>query len=258
MPLTDFNDELSVTFKELEHVLQHDPYYGVTASVATECLIRDIYSDNADNVLFRQFKSRYSSFASFKSTPPQRELIYIWCGLLNLPTYVNDEMYDWNWDNIFKVETLDFSIKKNDLEAFSRNHSYPLPHALFPDEKDNTQYKVELEDDEFDQAIHEINTSLLEDKEQQLAILQNITINGTEDYDRYIYKVENLTAEIEDIKTELGISKPENESPTERKTRLHKWLKEEDLKLNGKRGSLKKTAEREGISRQALSEILNR
>ena len=49
---------------------------------------------------------------------------------------------------------------------------------------------------------------------------------------------------------------PEKETPSERKSRLHLWFnKEESIK---KRGALTRTAKREGITRQALSQILDR
>lgn len=65
-------------------------------------------------------------------------------------------------------------------------------------------------------------------------------------------------AEIEQIEIEDGIEglKP-NETPEQRKERLHRWLAAERKKDNP-RGAIKRTAEREQISRSTLNGILNR
>ncbi|TLS68641.1 hypothetical protein FEF65_02745 [Mariprofundus erugo] len=47
------------------------------------------------------------------------------------------------------------------------------------------------------------------------------------------------------------------ESPEERKERLQHWL-EQEVRMRGKSGAINRTAEREGISRQRLSQILDR
>jgi len=260
MTKTDFANVLSVTFEEFEHVLQQDIFYGVIACVGIEFIIQDIYIKNEENILFRQFKSQYSNFGSFKGTTQQRELIYIWCGLLNLPTYVNDKAYDWDWKDIFKTAPLNYTIKKKDLKEFLRRHSYPLPYAIFPKEKDNTNNKTEEKhsEDEFDEAYREIQTEWLSQRKLNLKELKSTGRNCIDDFERYIQIKESLESEIRDIEFELGNTKPINESPKERGIRLHQWYKEEDLKLNGKRGALKRTSEREGISRQALREILDK
>jgi len=49
----------------------------------------------------------------------------------------------------------------------------------------------------------------------------------------------------------------EEESPAERKQRLDSWYQEE-CRLRGESGAIRRTAEREGIKRQTLSDILKR
>ncbi len=52
------------------------------------------------------------------------------------------------------------------------------------------------------------------------------------------------------------LEQSESETPAQRKSRLHQWFNEEESKKE--RGALTRTAKREGITRQALSQILNR
>ena len=67
-------------------------------------------------------------------------------------------------------------------------------------------------------------------------------------------------ASVESIEAEdflATIATPRGETPAQRKKRLQRWLQDEE-KLKGKSGAQKRTADREGISRQTLSAILKR
>lgn len=59
------------------------------------------------------------------------------------------------------------------------------------------------------------------------------------------------------VKSGILTENPKRESPQERKCRLEIWYQEE-RRLRGDRGAKSRTAKRERISRQALSQILNR
>lgn len=70
-------------------------------------------------------------------------------------------------------------------------------------------------------------------------------------------RLESLQRKYEAMSHEDGerYPKAENESPEQRKQRLEAWYKEEKLKGPG---AQYRTAEREGITRQTLKEILDR
>jgi len=141
-----------VSFSELHHILQLDPYYGLSSG-ATPSLIRTIYEGNEDKNSYHNFKTRFS-FLPCKSEQ-QRHLLYIWCGLMGLTTYQNGRPTTWKWQDYLKHWTTDFDIDIGELRSFLRKNEYPLPIAVYPDELDNTKNKVMRSDEEFTRAFHE-------------------------------------------------------------------------------------------------------
>lgn len=169
----DSDNTSIISFNDLHHALRADPLYGEIISAATECILRDIYADNDGNVSFEEFKRRYSLFESFNKEP-QRELIYIWCGLLGLSTFTNDNKYIWQWGDIFQVDSVNFQIKLDDLKLFMRRHSYSLPYKLFPHETDNSKKKAELDEKENFLACIESDEAELKSKKEKLEKFKQI------------------------------------------------------------------------------------
>ena len=105
---------------------------------------------------------------------------------------------------------------------------------------------------EFDQAFQEFSVDL----PRLLAELAELMAIQPETMEARKHK----KTEIADIQKQIdAIKSPDkiiDETPAERKKRLEEWFDKESLR--GDRGALQRTAKREGISRQALREILDR
>ncbi len=250
-PSEEHPSGITVMFDKLHSHLNLDPYYGLL-STATEAIISGIYRDNAGTILYPQFRRRFSLLPC--KGDKQRELIYLWCGLMGLPTYRGGSPLDWQWEDFLENWTQDFQLRLDELKDFLRQHSWPLPSAHFPNEVDNTDRKVALDEEEFDRAFHDF-TVLLPQLKEELAEIKRIQPESMEARQQKkieIEKIERRVAAIND-----GNYKDYQETPGERLLRLEFWFQEEG-RLGGERGALKRTAEREGIARQTLSKILNR
>lgn len=186
---------VTVMFSEFHHYMVLDPYYGVL-SAATESLVNSIYRDNASNALYMQFKRRFSLLPC--KSDKQRELIYIWCGLMNLPAYQYRSLIDWQCDDIFKNWTRDFQFRLDDLKGFIRGHAWPLPSVLFPGELDNTDRKVALNDEEYTRAFHDFAVVLPQLK-KELKELEAIQPESMEARKEKKLEIESINQQIDAI-----------------------------------------------------------
>lgn len=157
------------------------------------------------------------------------------------------------------TEDTSLSFKLNELKAFLRHHSWPLPSAFFPAEVDNTLRKVALSKDEFDQAFYHAGV-ILPHLEEKLAELKKIQPESMAALSEKEMKIKQLERQISDPlssqhKTSSSEHNNEKETPIKRKKRLQSWYKEE-CKLRGERGAYNRTAKREGIARQTISKLL--
>lgn len=143
-----------ITFSDLRDCLMLDPFYGVKSELAaTQSIINNIHHRNNGNQQYKGFKDRFGLLPC--SNDQQHQLVYLWCGTMGLPAYRNGTPLAWKWRDFLENWTQGFEIPLDELRDFLRSHSYPLPVAFFPDEVDNTERKVSLEEVEFDQAFHE-------------------------------------------------------------------------------------------------------
>ena len=246
--------ERTITFGELHHYMMLDPFYGLT-STATDSIINAIYRESAGNALYRHFRERFSSLPSKGETGPQRHLIYIWCGLMGLPTYRDGSPLGWQREDFLDNWTQEnFDFRLGELKIFLRHHSWPLPATFFPDEPDNAQRKVALDEAEYARAFSDFAVALPQ-LEKELEELQNIQPESMEAHLQRKTEIDIIKRKIAAIRN--GNNKSGQETPDERKQRLQGWFQEERL-LRGERGAQTRTAEREGITRQTLSQILKR
>lgn len=118
----------TIRLEELHYYLMLDPFYGVESD-DTEPIINSIYRDNAGNQLFQQFSRRFSLLPC--KTDRQRHLIYLWCGLMGLPAYRDNQPLGWQREEFLDHWTEDFYLRLDDIERFLRAHSWPLPAIFF-------------------------------------------------------------------------------------------------------------------------------
>lgn len=240
----------NIRFEELHYFVMLDPFYGVE-SAATESIINSIYRDNLVNPPFQRFSRRFSLLPC--KTDKQRHLIYLWCGLMGLPAYRNNQPLGWQREEFLDHWTEDFDLRLDEVKEFLRKHSWPLPTWSYPDEVDNTERKIALDEAEFEAAFHDISV-VLPQLEADLAEVKAIQPESMVALQQKREEVNELERRITAIKN--GHHSNDNETSAERKKRLEDWYKEEER--NCKRGALQRTAQREGIARQTLSNILRR
>jgi|GEM_PF-5612432 len=237
-----------IRYHELLHFMIIDPFYGHDAE-ATNFLIRSIYKEHAHDPRFRNFRDGFS-LKPCKSEA-QQHLIYIWCALMGLPAYRDGKLLAWSANDFLSNWTADFDLNRTELQGFLRQHELPLPTYYFPDEIDNTERKVALDDETYAQANDfAVELPRLENKLDELESCRPETWQDKKERDEAIAEVQQ---QIQVIKS--GGSN--DETPDQRKQRLESWLAEEK-RLRGERGALTRTAEREGIKRQTLSAILKK
>lgn len=227
-----------------------DPYYGINFSI-TKSIIDETYDKNSTNIMYLHFKNRCSSIPS--KGDYTRELIYLWCGLCGLQTYRNEKLFQWDWETNLDNWSEDFEIQLNELKTFLRKNLLPLPMDFFPDEPDNTKRKIEMDEEEFNRAFESFAVELPK-LEENLKELQKIQPENMAAREQKKNEIQSIELEIEAIRTG---NKSIQESPEQRRKRLVNWYQEEK-ELLGERGAKTRTAKREGISRQTLSDILNK
>lgn len=117
----------------------------------------------------------------------------------------------------------------------------------------STQENVSnIQDKSFESAFIEFSEDLPELK-RELTELNNIQPENMVARNQKQLEIQRIEKQIADILS--GGGKRKGETPAERITRLKNWLNEE-ISSKGDRGAQARTAKREGISRQRLSEIL--
>jgi len=67
-----------------------------------------------------------------------RELIYLWCSFLGLPTYRKGKRLEWSWRDLVDHWNVDFEFKEDELREFLRRQKLPLPGEFFPNEPDRS------------------------------------------------------------------------------------------------------------------------
>lgn len=129
---------------QLYQILSEDLFYGIE-SAATPAIVNGLFRDNKRNEEYLSLMKRLSESPHLDE---YSELICLWCGMMGLPAYQDGKMLDWRWREFLDHWEQDFEIQLADLRNFLREHEWPLPAALFPDEKDNTCRKVKADKDE--------------------------------------------------------------------------------------------------------------
>jgi hypothetical protein len=241
---------LRIRARELETYLRLDPFYGIE-SARPEATIEEIYSDNVSNPRFQNFRRRYLQIP-YKNQN-QHHLIRLWCSLMGLPAYRDSQTLRWGPKEFLDHWSADFDLKSEETKDFLRNHGWPLPTLLFLNEIDNTHRKLALDEATYDAAVH-VYLDVLPKLQAELISLKAIQPESMEA--RQNLKNETLSIErrIEQALKREVFGRPE--TPIERRQRLKRWFAEEEAK--NPIGPQKRTAEREGISRQTLSAILKR
>ncbi len=165
--------KLRISFSELHYRMTLDPFYG-RENTASESIINHIFHDNSENTLFLQFRNKYFSKPLIRNDH-QRQLIYLWCQRLDLPSYYDGDFPDWQMVDYLDEQLENSEIQLNELKSFLRKNLWPLPEAFFPDEVDNTRRKIELVDDEFNQAFNDF-VIVLPKLEGELEELKNTPV----------------------------------------------------------------------------------
>lgn len=169
-PSLDNPQNTMTCFSEFHHILMIDPFYGV-GSAATESILNNIYRQNAVNILFQNFRTRFSQ--SPCKADIHRHLIYLWCGLMGLPGYSGNQTLDWHSEEFLEHWTNNFDLRLDELREFLRKHELPLPSRFFPDDVDNTERRLALDESAYQSAFHDfaiILPQLREDLEELRAI----------------------------------------------------------------------------------------
>jgi hypothetical protein len=269
--------ETTILFSELQGCLMRDGYYGFKSddsetviketrygigAVTTvkndipanlEITLNTLFDSRAHDESFSKIKCQYDQLPC-KGNKHQL-LIYLWIEL-GLPGYREGQRIGckfWKRDALEYWQN-DFEIMKTELMEFLREKKYPLPSYFFPDEPDNTTNKLQNTEKEYDRSVYNL-TVLLPRLEEELKETSNINPESMADLREKKRAIDKIKNEIASIRN--GSAAGLKESPVERKQRLHAWFYEEK-RLKGEYGALQRTAKREGISRQFLSEILKR
>ncbi|MBV1884532.1 MAG: hypothetical protein KUG82_23025 [Pseudomonadales bacterium] len=267
------HSQFRVSLDELHLALCHDPYYGFEPALLRKInysefgpiipshtddkdaptpnksipIIESLYRDHESNVIFAGFQRQFSVKPC--KANHQLHLLLLWCGPMGLPSHQNNELMRCQPMDYLENWTQEFEIQLDDLKDFLRENNLPLPVAYFPTYADNTKNKTTVDATKFQQYAVE-----LPQLENRLAELKQIQPeNMTEDAAK-----QDAVSKIE--KQIQLIIAPEKEgsteTPEEREQRLKRWFAEETQKKPN--GALRRTAEKEGITRQTLSEILKR
>lgn len=236
-----------ISFTDLHHILNLDLFYGLQ-SAATDAFIADFYRNSINKTERLSFRFHFDCIPC--KGKKQLEMIYLWCGFLGLPTYHNGEEFKLNSDVLLKNWEQDFYIKLDHLKTFLRENDLPLPSALFPNDSDTTDIRSEAEEEGKNKAFFEFNV-VIPELEKDLEELKCIKPDSMQDRRDKQIEIKAIEEKIEKIKNDGLTIK---ETPIQRRERLKSWLKEEDLKNH--RGAKQRTAKREGITRQRLSQII--
>lgn len=196
VPTEKYSPWMTIEFEKFHTCLITDPYYGINSST-TEDFINRIYEKNANNAIYKQFRSRFHSRPWFRADK-QRELIYLWCVLLGLPVYRNGSPYSWKLKNPIEQHVLDFQIRLDELKDFLRKHSWPLPSGLFANEVDRTDRKVTLGKVEYDHAFHEV-TEVLPKLRENLEELEQIQPASMDERKEKQEELDKITQQIDSI-----------------------------------------------------------
>lgn len=182
-----------VSFEELLDHLMFDPFYGVE-TVATETIINEIYRENTGNTVFEAFRRRFS--LSPNRSDQQRHLIYLWCGLLGLPTYKDKIPLNWQREDVLDHWSEDFDFQLSDILGFLRRHKWPLPSHFFPDAFDSTERKVVLDQEIFDKTFYDFAV-VLPRLEKEREEIQGITPKSMAERQQKIKALDEVNCQIE-------------------------------------------------------------
>lgn len=271
-----------IKFEKLHFHMQRDPFYGVATELGElvdgktelgkaiyagkefdhlflpgrdqegiQMVIADLYSSLGASEQYQHFLTRYLRLPCKNDT--QRLLLLLWCGLVGLPARRNGLPLGWGWEEFLDEWKGDFELRLEDVRELLRKNQWPLPFAVFPEEPDTTQNFLSLSETEYNELVYN-HLVVLPELESELSTLVYVNPQSLGELDKKKARTAQLKSRISSI--HAGNLKGPNETPKERKNRLERWLEEE--KQKGHRGAIKRTAAREGISRQFLSEILNR
>lgn len=195
LPQQNQPQDINISFNELHHYMQLDSYYG-NNSIATLSIINGLYNTNSDNDLFQRFDKRFSQLPC--KGDQVRHLIYYWCGLMQLPTYLNGSPTNWQREDFLDNWMKDFDLNLGELKNFLRANSWPLPVKVFPNETDNTQNKVSLDEAEFEHAFNDFSV-ILPKLKYELAELLNIQPENIEALKYKKTEIERLEQQIAEI-----------------------------------------------------------
>ena len=159
-----------ISFKELHHFLQLDPWYKHESAPA-ESIVNGYYRDNWEDPRFPAFENQFRLLPC--KNERIRELIYLWCALLGLRTYEPDSTKEFNIRRLPKEWLSEFEVDQDEIKSFLRKQDLPLPVHFFRSERDNTENKRSLENEEFVQIQYELG-HVLPKLEQDLEELKRI------------------------------------------------------------------------------------
>lgn len=149
----------AIRVRELETYMRLDPFYGIDSD-RPEALLEEIYEDNAGSPRFQSFRRRYLQIP-FKNQH-QHHLVLLWCGLMGLPAYRDNQSLTWEPREFLDHWSADFDLQSEELKEFLRDNHWPLPTWFFPHEIDNTYRKLALGKSAYDAAVHKYLVQLPE------------------------------------------------------------------------------------------------
>jgi len=157
IPQQNQPQDISISFNELHHYMQLDPFYG-NNSIATMSIVNGLHKKNSNNDLYQRFDKRFNQLPC--KGEHVRHLIYYWCGLMQLPTYLNKSPTNWQREDFLDNWMKDFDLNLGELKNFLRANNWPLPVNIFPNEVDNTENKVSMDETEFERAFNDFSVIL--------------------------------------------------------------------------------------------------
>jgi len=196
IPQQNLIQDISISFNELHHYMQLDPFYGMDPTI-TLSIVNDLHNKHSGNDLIQRFDNRFSRLPC--KGDHVRHLIYFWCGFMQLPAYLNGSRINWQREDFIDNWTKNFDLNLDELKSFLRANNWPLPVMIFPNEMDNTQNKVSLDKAEYERIFNDFADKLPK-LVAELAELKEIQPANMKERQLKKDEITNLEKQIDEIR----------------------------------------------------------
>jgi len=162
-------------------------------------LLNNLYALHESKNIFTNFYKQYSQLPC--KGERHRHLVFLWCGLFDLPIYNHaKEQINWMDFDFRKNWRRDFLIRNDQLKIFLRAQQLPLPDEVFNNDLDNTSSHLALGKTRFSN-FRKLICDVLPVLEKNKIDLYNTTELSYSDLNTRNAEIEKLTFQIDAIQT---------------------------------------------------------